>query len=73
LSCGLRDANPKHGQFCIDQQLSAAMFGDLQRGLFFRGKTPLPFGSAIRPVRDLIHYLMTGEMPCGHMDAARHS
>lgn len=73
LSCGLRDANPKHGQFCIDQQLSAAMFGDLQRGLFFRGKTPLPFGSAIRPARDLIHYLMTGEMPCGHMDAARHS
>lgn len=63
LSCGLRDANPKHGQFCIDQQLSAAVAGDLQRGLFFRGKTQLPFGRTIRPVRELIHYLLTGEMP----------
>jgi nitronate monooxygenase len=63
ISCGLRDANPKHGQFCIDQQLSAAVLGDVQRGLFFRGKTPLPFGHSIRPVRELIRYLLTGEKP----------
>ncbi|MCL2022637.1 MAG: nitronate monooxygenase family protein [Betaproteobacteria bacterium] len=63
LSCGLRDANPKYGQFCIDQQLSAAVLGDVQRGLFFRGKSRVPFGRASRPARELIHYLLTGEMP----------
>ena len=63
VTCGLRDANPKHGQFCIDHQLAAAVRGDVQKGLFFRGKASLPFGSAIRPVRELIHYLLTGEMP----------
>lgn len=63
VSCGLRDANPKHGQFCIDHQLAAAVRGDVQKGLFFRGKTSLPFGSAIRPVHELIHYLLTGEKP----------
>jgi nitronate monooxygenase len=63
LSCGLRDANPKHGQFCIDSQLLAAVRGDIKRGLFFRGKTSLPFGSAIRSARELIHYLLTGEKP----------
>ncbi|MCL2076016.1 MAG: nitronate monooxygenase family protein [Betaproteobacteria bacterium] len=63
LSCGLRDANPKHGQFCIDQQLAAAVHGDVQRGLFFRGKSRTPFGREIRPARELIHYLLTGEMP----------
>lgn len=63
VSCGLRDANPKHGQFCIDHQLAAAVRGDVQKGLFFRGKSVVPFGSAIRPVRELIHYLLTGEMP----------
>lgn len=62
-ACGLRDANPKHGQFCIDHQLAAAVRGDLQKGLFFRGKASLPFGSAIRPVREIIHYFLTGEMP----------
>jgi len=63
ISCGLRDANPKHGQFCIDQQLSSAVHGDIKRGLFFRGKSKLPFGNKMRPVRELIHYLMSGEMP----------
>lgn len=63
ISCGLRDANPKHGQFCIDQQLSAAMLGDVKRGLFFRGQTRLPFGQAVRSARELIHYLLSGETP----------
>jgi len=32
--------------------------------LFFRGSEPLPFGAAIRPVRELIDYLLTG-IDCG--------
>jgi len=63
LQCGLRDSNPQHGQFCIDNQLAAAVTGDVQKGLFFRGASSLPFGSAIRPVRELMHYLLTGEKP----------
>jgi nitronate monooxygenase len=63
VSCGLRDANPRHGQFCIDHQLLAAVQGDVGKGLFFRGKSVLPFGSAIRHVRELIQYLLTGEKP----------
>ena len=65
LSCGLRDGLPKAGQFCIDLQLAAALSGDLKGGLFFRGAGALPFGDAIRPVRDLIHYLISGEVPPG--------
>lgn len=61
--CGLRDGIAKAGQFCIDTQLAFAMNGDVKRGLFFRGSEPLPFGSAIRPVRELIDYLMTGLKP----------
>ena len=57
--CGLRDGNSKAGQFCIDAQLSAALQGDLQRGLFFRGAANLPFAAAIRPVRALLQYLLT--------------
>jgi len=34
--------------------------GDEKRGLFFRGSEPLPFGSAIRPVRDLIDHILNG-------------
>jgi nitronate monooxygenase len=29
-------------------------------GLFFRGRETLPFGTAIRSVRDLIELLLTG-------------
>ncbi|MDD5247839.1 MAG: nitronate monooxygenase family protein [Rhodocyclaceae bacterium] len=63
LSCGLRDSLPKAGQFCIDNQLAAALQGDVEKGLFFRGAESLPFGSAIRPVKELIDYLMNGKMP----------
>lgn len=61
--CGLRDGLAKAGQFCIDTQLSFALKGDVKRGLFFRGSEPLPFGSAIRSVSDLMHYLLTGQKP----------
>ncbi|MGZ5818391.1 MAG: hypothetical protein ACXWJD_06555, partial [Burkholderiaceae bacterium] len=61
--CGLRDGNSKAGQFCIDTQLAFALQGDVKRGLFFRGSEPLPFGHEIRPVSDLIDYLLTGVRP----------
>lgn len=61
--CGLRDGIGKAGQFCIDTQLAFALEGDVKRGLFFRGSEPLPFGNEIRPVSDLIKYLLTGIRP----------
>ncbi|MFT5588946.1 MAG: nitronate monooxygenase [Bradyrhizobium sp.] len=61
--CGLRDGNGKAGQFCIDTQLAFAMNGDVERGLFFRGSERLPFGREVRPVRELMDYLMTGRFP----------
>jgi nitronate monooxygenase len=60
-TCGLRDGIAKIGQFCIDLHLAAAVSGDVQHGLFFRGAGRLPFGSEVRPVRDLIDYLLNGE------------
>lgn len=61
--CGLKDANPQAGQFCIDTQLAAAVQGNVERGLFFRGSESLPFGSEIRSVRDLLQYLLSGIDP----------
>jgi nitronate monooxygenase len=61
--CGLRDGVSKIGQFCIDMQLAHAVRGDIAKGLFFRGAASLPFGKEIRPVRDLMTYLMTGVRP----------
>jgi nitronate monooxygenase len=61
--CGLRDGNARIGQFCIDVQLAAALRGDVAKGLFFRGAASLPFGKEIRPVRDLLEYLLTGIKP----------
>ena len=58
--CGLRDGNAKAGQFCIDTRLGFALEGDVKRGLFFRGSEPLPMGDAIRPVRELMNYLLNG-------------
>ena len=56
--CGLRDGNGRIGQFCIDHRLAAALAGDVERGLFFRGSEPVPFGGAIRPVADLVGHLL---------------
>jgi nitronate monooxygenase len=58
--CGLRDGSAKAGQFCIDTRLSFALEGDVKRGLFFRGSEPLPFGTEIRSVSDLMSYFLTG-------------
>jgi len=57
--CGLRDGLPGWGQFCIDNQLAAALRGDVKKGLFFRGVGTLPFGDQIRSVRDLMDRLLT--------------
>ena len=56
--CGLRDGLPQAGQFCIDHHLAAALRGDVDRGLFFRGSEPVPFGAEIRPVRELVRLLL---------------
>lgn len=61
--CGLRDGHAGSGQFCIDTRLAHALKGDVSKGLFFRGSESLPFGSAIRPVSELLDYLLTGRMP----------
>ena len=56
--CGLRDGIASAGQFCISTRLAHALHGDVKKGLFFRGAEPLPFGSAIRPVAELLAYLL---------------
>lgn len=61
--CGLRDGLATWGQFCIDNQLAAALRGDVRKGLFFRGVGALPFGSQIRSVHDLLVCLLTGQTP----------
>jgi nitronate monooxygenase len=63
IQCGLRDGIARAGQFCIDSQLAAALRGDISKGLFFRGSESLPFGKAVRSVKELIDYLMTGHKP----------
>lgn len=63
LQYGLRGGIARIGQFCIDTQLAAARRGDVQKGLFFRGASALPFGAEIRPVRELVEYLLTGARP----------
>ena len=61
--CGLRDGKADWGQFCIDQQLAAALRGDVKRGLFFSGRGALPFGQEIRSVRELMVRLLGGDVP----------
>lgn len=63
VHCGLRDGNAEVGQFCIDKQLAEAQKGDVSKGLFFRGAGVLPFGNQIRPVEDLLNWLVSGERP----------
>ncbi len=68
--CGLRDGKAGWGQFCIDQQLAAALRGDVKCGLFFTGRGALPFsgqnggqnGGQIRSVHDLLVKLLGGEV-----------
>lgn len=68
--CGLRDGIERFGQFCIDHHLAAALAGDVERGLFFRGAGTLPFGDQIRTVKELIDYLLFGIAPAESLPAA---
>jgi nitronate monooxygenase len=63
--CGLRDGLPGWGQFCIDQRLAAALRGEIDKGLFFRGAGALPFGERIATVRALIERLLTPGVALG--------
>ncbi|MBV8037282.1 nitronate monooxygenase family protein [Roseateles sp.] len=63
--CGLRDGLKGWGQFCIDQRLAAALRGEMDKGLFFRGRGGLPFGSQVTSVRQLLERLMTPGVPLG--------
>jgi nitronate monooxygenase len=63
--CGLRDGLPGWGQFCIDQRLAAALRGDVDKGLFFRGAGALPFGERIATVRALVERLLTPGVALG--------
>ena len=67
--CGLRDGKVGWGQFCIDQQLAAALRGDVKRGLFFTGRGALPFGDQIRSVRELLARLLGEERALGMVPA----
>ena len=62
-ACGLRDGVSKMGQFCIDLRLAAALEGNVERGLFFRGAGALPFGREIRPVGELVEHMLNGATP----------
>ncbi|MBE0511146.1 MAG: nitronate monooxygenase family protein [Chromatiales bacterium] len=61
--CGLKDGDAASGQFCIDTQLEAAVMGNLEKGLFFRGSESLPFGDQMRSVHDLLTLLLTNRDP----------
>lgn len=61
VQCGLRDGKVGWGQFCIDQQLAAALRGEVKTGLFFSGRGALPFGTQIRSVRELLVRLLGGD------------
>ena len=68
--CGLRDGMAGWGQFCIDKQLAAALRGDVDKGLFFRGAGALPFGSAISTVERLLRRLLSPGVAVGTPPAA---
>jgi nitronate monooxygenase len=59
----LRGRNADAGQFCIDQQLGHALKGELDKGLFFRSASRLPFGEDILPVKALMDSLLGGVRP----------
>jgi nitronate monooxygenase len=63
--CGLRDGLPGWGQFCIDARLAAALRGEVDKGLFFRGAGALPFGERIATVRALLERLLTPGVALG--------
>jgi len=58
--CGLRDGIASAGQFCIATRLGYALHGDVKKGIFFRGAEPLPLEGAMRPIAELLDYLLSG-------------
>jgi nitronate monooxygenase len=68
--CGLRDGHATWGQFCIDKQLAAALRGEVDKGLFFRGVGDLPFGQQIVSVQQLLVRLLTPDAAPGGADQA---
>lgn len=60
------DADPgfKH-VLASDKVLGNAFAGDIRKGLFFGGAGRLPFGDQIRPVKDLLYWLLGGVVPTG--------
>jgi nitronate monooxygenase len=68
-NCGLRDGHASWGQFCIDKVLGHAFDGDVRKGLFFRGAGRVPFGKQIRPVQDLLNWLVPTLVPPAHAAA----
>jgi nitronate monooxygenase len=69
-NCGLRDGHANWGQFCIDKVLGHAYDGDVRKGLFFRGAGRVPFGRQIRPVQDLLNWLVPTLVPAPAQMAA---
>lgn len=69
--CGLRDGKAEWGQFCIDKVLGHALAGDVRKGLFFRGAGRLPFGAEIRPVGELLQWLLGGLRSAGAVPATQ--
>ena len=61
--CGLRDGIASAGQFCIATRLGHAVHGDVRKGLFFRGSEPLPLAGAMRPVAELLDFLLAPVRP----------
>jgi len=58
IHCGFKSGNSAAGQFCIETRLAAAQRGDIEKGLFFRGSEPLPFGNQIRAVREVLEFFL---------------
>jgi nitronate monooxygenase len=52
-----------------ERVLGHALAGDVRKGLFFRGAGRLPFGTQIRPVRDLLDWLVGHPLPANEPEA----
>jgi nitronate monooxygenase len=50
--------------------LGHAYDGDVRKGLFFRGAGRVPFGRQIRPVQDLLNWLVPTQVPAPAQMAA---
>jgi nitronate monooxygenase len=53
----------KFGHFYFDTRFAASLRGNVANGLFFRGHDAMPFGSAIRSVREWLDFLIWNVEP----------